>query len=123
RLRRLTAEKTVKHPLPDVADRCTIAVGIQDLSCGIEEVVLALVACDAGVQLVPRLHEGGEFVASRARQARDQFLDVDFAAVNRLGAEQLWIFLENIRADRCGRGLRHVNPPDRGPETPNYIRR
>jgi hypothetical protein len=54
---------------------------------------------NAVVQLMSCLHQRRELVARGARQARDQFLDVDAAAVNRLGAEQIRIFLENIRAD------------------------
>ena len=70
--------------------------------------VASLPVRDAIVQLMPSLHERRKVGSRGARQPRNQVFDVDLAAVDRLAAEQIGIFLENIRADRCGRGLRHV---------------
>ena len=100
RVRRLAAEKSVEHPLADVAHGRRVAVGVADLRLGRQEGVAALAAAHLFLKRVARAQQRAELVLRVARQLRDQLVDVDPPPVDRLVAKERPVFFVDIRPDR-----------------------
>ena len=92
--------------------------------CGLEEVIIALVTCAtrACSWCLACMSAANSSRVARVRRAiNSSALTLRPSIV--LVPNSSGYFWKNIRADRCGRGLRHVNPPGLGAETTDYIRR
>jgi hypothetical protein len=99
-MRRFAPEKSVEHPLADVAHGRGVTVGVGDFRVGRQKRITALAAPHLILQRMPRAQQRAEFTFRVARQLRNHVVDVDAPPVHGLVAKQRSVLLVNIRPDR-----------------------